>query len=281
LLEDIQMPNQDTPQRRPLGDPAIVARLTTFFTRANEVLETTQSRVGEHEARSCDVVFPLLHSIADANRSVLLLAANGSMRGCYVMARVSFEAIVNTCFILCQGEDAAERARCHARQKAFRDLDREIDINGMGFRLVCTAKDERAADMNLQESVAMFTSKKGREITQWTEENVQQRIEAIDRRHGLSASRSLMFALFSIYRHGSEIAHGSLFGALYSLGLTLPGGPRTAEELDRFRNSSVACLLWFLGKSIDSLVYVLEQELGITGFNEITQNLIATHNPRD
>ena len=128
-----------------LGDPETVARLRVFFAKEAKILEEIQTLVAERDEAFCDVLFPLLYSIADSNRALSLLAERGAMRSSYVVARVSFETIVNACFILAKGE-AAERARCHARQKAFRDLDRELDVNGHVFQLHCSAKDEIAAE---------------------------------------------------------------------------------------------------------------------------------------
>lgn len=261
-----------------LGDPATVARLTEFFSKENSILSEVQTRVAEDTGQLCDVVFPLLYAIADSNQAFMLLANQGVVRGSYVMARASLEGIVNTAFILCEGDAAADRARRHAQQKAFRDLDREIDINGEGFRIMCAGNPE--PDAELHECLAMFTGKKDREITTWTDENVKERIEKIAKKHGFAALKGLMFGLFSIYRHSSEIVHGSLFGAQYSLGLTLPGRPRTHEELEHFLRSNISTLLWFLGRSIDSLVFVVEREMGLTGFYERSQKLVKAYHPR-
>src|SRR5205807_4645398 len=137
----------------------------------------------------------------------------------------AFEAIVNTCFIMAEGKAAADRARRHAHQKSYRDLDREIC--GTGLRLVSTAKDEQASNPGLQADLALFTHRNGRENIQWTDENIPERIATIERKYGRASATGLRFALFAIYRHSSEIAHGSLFGALFSLGLTLPGTPQS------------------------------------------------------
>ena len=59
----------------------------------------------------------------------------------------------------------------------------------------------RQSDAELQADLAMFTNKKGREITQWTPETVKERIDAIDSKYGPRASGDLNFGLFSIYRH--------------------------------------------------------------------------------
>jgi hypothetical protein len=258
-----------------LAEPSVAARLAVFFAEENRLLEEIQARVAEWT--EAGVIFPLLYAIADSNRAFHLLATHQAMRGAYVIARVSFETIVNACFIMCEGEAAVDRARRHAQQKAFRDLDREIP--GVGLRLMCNAKDAQALDPELQASLAIFTGNKGREITQWTPETVKERIDAIDRKYGPRASGGLNFGLFATYRYGSEIAHGSLFGALFSLGLTLPGTPRSDDELSAYVTTNISSLLWFLEKSINSLIYVVQRELGIQGIYEKSRALISRYQP--
>jgi hypothetical protein len=260
-----------------LADASVAARLATFFAEENRLLEEIQAHVADRTEGFWDVIFPLLYSISDSNRALLLLATHQAMRGAYVMARVSFETIVNTCFILCEGEGAADRARRHAQQKAFRDMDREI--NSVDLRLICSAEDAYASDPELQSSLAMFTNKKGREITQWTPETVKDRIDAIHRKYGPRASGGLNFGLFATYRHGSEIAHGSLFGALFSLGLTLPGTPRSGDELSGYVTTNISSLLWFLGKALNSLIFIFQKELGLAGVYEKSQALISQYQP--
>jgi hypothetical protein len=266
-------------QKADLGNPIVATRLREFFTKECKIVEAVQATVAERDEPFCDVLFPLLYSVVDSNRALSLLVSQGAMRSAYVVARVSFETIVNACFILTKGPEAAERARRHAQQKAFRDLDREFEISGQKFRLTCSAKDEQAVDPDLQASLAMFTNKKGREITQWTDENVKERIEEIGAKYGPRAAGGLNLALVAIYRHGSEIAHGSLFGALFSLGLTLPGGPKSGDQLARYIAMNCSSLLWFVGRSVNSLIYVVQQEMHLSGYHEKSQALLDEYQP--
>ena len=107
-----------------------------------------------------------------------------------------------------------------------------------------------------------FTSKKGREITSWTPETVQEQIEAIDARYGKRISTNLQFALMSIYRHASEIAHGTFFGALFALGLTSPSGsPKSPEELQNHQRQNLSMLLMMLGLATSAFIMVLAIEI--------------------
>jgi hypothetical protein len=109
----------------------------------------------------------------------------------------------------------------------------------------------------LQAALAEFTSKKGREITSWTPETVQEQIETIDARYGKRISTNLQFALMSIYRHESDIAHGTFFGALFALGLTSPSGPpKSPEELQIHQRQNLSMLLMMLGLATSALIMV-------------------------
>jgi hypothetical protein len=151
-------------------------------------------------------------------------------------------------------------------------MDREV--GNTGIRIECSAKDQMAADPELQKDLAMFTWPKGREKTSWTELSVSERIEVVHRKHGPRASGGLEFALHAMYRHGSEIAHGSLFGALFSLGLTMPGRPKSIDELEGYMTQGTAFVLRFVCRAVESLAFVYEKETGTTGFYERCEALL-------
>lgn len=208
------------------------------------------------------VVIPLLYSVVDTSSSLSLLAQAGKVRDSFVLSRTAFETIVNVCFILAKGDFAAKRAKQHAIQKSYRDLDRRLDINGQTLHLKWEGKPNLERDSELQSALAEFTNKKEREITSWTPETVQEQISAIDIRYGKNISANLQFALMSIYRHASEIAHGTFFGALFSLGLTSPSGPPKSQvELENHQRQNLSMLLMMLGLSISALIMALAEEI--------------------
>jgi hypothetical protein len=66
----------------------------------------------------------------------------------------------------------------------------------------------------------------------------------------------------SIYRHASEITHGTFFGALFALGLTSPSGPpKSPEELQNHQRQNLSILLLMLGQVISALIMVLAEEV--------------------
>src|SRR5690606_37509589 len=113
-----------------------------------------------------------------------------------------------------------------------------------------------------QELLREFTSRSGREITAWTPENVHQRLEVIQRHFGEDTVRELAFGLL-LYRHASEIAHGTLYGALFSWGAMEPGGPpRSTDETRSFRVEESGLALLLTGHIFVSVDRILGQKLG-------------------
>lgn len=205
----------------------------------------------------------LLLSVKESADSLLRLAELGKARDCYVIARTVFETVVNCCFILASDEEVAQRARRHAEQKTFRDLHRELTISGKTLVARTAGRSEDLAeDTSLKEALAEFTSQKGHEITAWTSESLVQRIEAVGAAYGEDVQMELQFALFGVYRHASEIIHGTLFGALFSLGFTTPGGPPASmEDLAKHRLELLSLVLLMAGMAISAMIAVLAFEL--------------------
>ncbi len=128
------------------------------------------------------------------------------------------------------------------------------------MNLKWSGADEVLNDPENQQLLQEFTSRKGHEITAWTDENVPDRLKAIHAKYG-KASRNLYWALL-LYRHASEIAHGILFGVLFSWGATEPPRPRTVEDIRKFRESNLRHIMMLTGSALNSLIEIVAVELG-------------------
>lgn len=244
------------------GSTETTHRLWLFYAKQVQLLEQARATIMQESAERWVVLVPLLYAAVDTSGSVLSLAQTGKVRDCYVLARTAFETIVNICFICAKGDEAVKRAKNHALQKAYRDLNRELDINGQKLSLKWSGELKLDSNPELQAALAEFTSKKGREVTSWTPETVQEQIKAIDSHYGKSISTNLQFALMAIYRHASDIAHGTFFGALFALGLTSPSGlPETPEKLQNHQRQNLSMLLMMLGAATSALIMVLAEEV--------------------
>jgi hypothetical protein len=86
---------------------------------------------------------------------------------------------------------------------------------------------------------------------------VQERLEVIHGALGAEAVKGLAFGLL-LYRHASEIAHGTLYGTLFSWGAMEPGRQlRSAEDLGKFRSNELKHLMKLVAFTLESLVAIL------------------------
>ncbi|OWK31306.1 DUF5677 domain-containing protein [Sphingomonas dokdonensis] len=203
-------------------------QLAAFHARGRQLLI--------EQTRSLDMIIHSLHSIDPAQtrpsvwvptlmlqavgvsvHSVLALTRERDMaiRDGFGIARSAVETAINAAFIAVEGEELAQRAIRHMRQKRWRDLHREARI---GDFQITTSRDvglEIDDISGLREALDEFTRKKGgAEIREWTDVSLADRIAAISaksRRGGLG----LGSAFFGIYRPGSELLHGSYYGVNY------------------------------------------------------------------
>ena len=129
---------------------------------------------------------------------------------------------------------------------------------------------------DLEYALKEFTDKKGREIRKWTNENIEKQIEIIEQKYGSEVSGNFVFGLTSIYRHASEIMHGTFFGALFSIGMTSPSEkPKTADEMKMFWGGNISMLLLTLIASLNSVLIVLSTDYSMADLVEKSEKLIG------
>jgi hypothetical protein len=159
----------------------------------------------------------MIQSAGSSCHSVLRLSNELclSVKDCFPIARGVVETIINVCYILAVGDEAAGRADRHAFQKAFRDMDRISQVGGCSIRSTWSSKPDPSTVAGLPEALAEFTRKNGGEKTNWTDDSIERRLEIVGNRYGTRVLMPLQVGFFAIYRHASEIQHGTFFGSLF------------------------------------------------------------------
>lgn len=67
-----------------------------------------------------------------------------------------------------------------------------------------------------------------------------------------------------LYRHASEIAHGTLYGPLFAWGaMDLSGPPKSIAVIQSFRVDQSRLILMLVGFSLESLIRISAGELGL------------------
>lgn len=174
-----------------------------------EVLKTSKSTL--------DVILAMVQGLGVSLRSIIKLNDELSMsvRDCYGIARSISEGAINVAYICAGGADIANLATRHALQKQYRDLDRKWEVGDVNLSVGRTGPlPDPSRIPGLTEALAEFTRKNGGERTSWTNDDLETRIVAIGKRFP-KANINFAGASFGIYRHSSEILHGTYFGIIY------------------------------------------------------------------
>ena len=210
----------------------------------------------------------MLQALGSSSNTLVSLSEEPGLqsRDCFSVCRSIVELAVNVCYICAEGEAAAARAERHAEQKAVRDLDRESSVGGQTIRLRSAAREALRFPGELAESIDEFTARSGREKG-WTDLSVDARCERVGQVLGDKVLTPLHWARFAVYRHSSEILHGTFFSAVFFLGLTDPKGAPTSPDdlLDRISGQHLMILM----AAVLSLVAVAKAVDAIFGVPEL------------
>lgn len=183
--------------------------------------------------------------IVESGMSLLELSQKQRMRDCYIIARPIFEHVLNIGYFGAKGQDTIIKALQHTHQKSYRDLNREINIKDIRVAIGLKNLDNIQVTDELRHSIDEFTNQKGFEVRSWTGDNTFKKIEIISEKYGKDIGTILTMNLFYIYRHSSEIIHGTVFGTMFSRGMTKLSHewPENDEQLRKHQNIYISFIL--------------------------------------
>lgn len=251
----------DQNTRSEFGSEDCVLELLATFAKQAMLLRPLIEIVLDHEGAPSRALAPLLMALEDSSRTLVLLGKRHRVRDFMVTARTCLLTILNACF-MCASPPAAKRAIQHYLQKSYRDLQRETKARTVKLVVAYSGKVYPPA-RELQHSLDEFTTKKGQEITQWTPEGTQKQLEIIEDVLGHETAVPLVFAVQAIYRHASEIAHGTVFGFMWVTGMTKPGRPTSSESLRKYQRGIMSEVLMSLNWSMNSVIKATRRALPI------------------
>lgn len=200
-------------------------------------------------------IHPVLVSIIEDAISIRLLGDASRLNQAYVLLRALLERVTNFCFLqLCSDEEFGDYVD-YSLNKVGRRTDRSIEANGQMQARIALKDGAVKLPPEIRAAVAKFTSERGREKTRWTNVSLPERAAVVEAKLGKSG---LFIALLTIYADASEALHGTLYGALFHLGVYDFGSvPYDQESLDRHRYSTLSCLYLMSGGAMDTLLSLL------------------------
>lgn len=268
-MDPPKSPMPDFVLRRMLG-------LSDELHRFNGVIHT----VLHASHANSDVIGALLWAAAQSCDSLNKLAFYGKQRDCYVLARCAWETLLNAAYVFVAGDAVAEKARKHALQKGYRDLSRSIKVGSAEVGISSSAKIDISAFPKLGEALRDYTNKRGQEVRDWIEESVDDRLGAIAAASSEKSVVGLSFARLAIYRHASDIVHGTFYGATYALGLTVSQQPPDDEAaLVKNHADNLVMLLLLLQYSVHDVIGLMAKEFSFESIADASHSALMDLDP--
>lgn len=226
------------------------------FRKHIELLTKYEISVRECQNERAIKLYPLFSSIIEDSISLDILATNFRLNQCYIISRALLERVINFCYLLYSPEEEYESFVAYTKNKAARGLSRKIEIGGQKKVSLEFAGGEFELPQDYRDAVEKFTSENGREIPRWTKLNIEKRAIFLDEKSG----RNLLLHVLMIYGDASEALHGTLYGALFHLGIFSPGSiPKDQESLDRNRRNTLSFLYFMGSAAIGVLLFCLKE----------------------
>jgi hypothetical protein len=219
----------------------------------------------------------MVYPIIESGYSLLFLSRSKKLRDCYILARPILEHVLNIGYFGAKGNDAIMKAINHTHQKSYRDLKREITIKDIKIALGLKNIESYPINDSLRVAIEEFTTKKGFEERAWSGDNTYKKIEIISDRYGKNIATILSGNLFFIYRHSSEVIHGTLFGVSYCLGLTdLTKHPtKSDKEYSRFINVRLSLVILNIMLLVSCSLKIIHEHFPISDEVEEVSKLIS------
>lgn len=165
------------------------------------------------------ILSPMLFGISISADNIRKLCGPDllGVRSAFCVGRSLLESCINVLYVMTAGPDVAASCKQHALQKSIRDLQREITIGDATLRHAI-GEYHQGSDPQIDAALVAFTTTRGKERRAWTDLTVDQRIDIVFDRLHRQAGVFLKGAMMMLYRHSSELIHGSYFGEAFWLG---------------------------------------------------------------
>jgi len=201
-------------------------------------------------------LYPLLAAILEDSISLDILASHSRVNQCYIISRALLERVINFSYLLYAPEQEYSSFVEYTKNKAARSLSRKIEIDGVEKVSLNFANDDYQLSEDYVKAVERFTSANGREIPRWTKLNIDKRADFLDKKSG----KNLLLHVLAIYADASEALHGTLYGALFHLGVFNPTSDiRDHDSVDRQRYTNLSFLYFMASAALSTLLFCIKE----------------------
>jgi hypothetical protein len=228
-----------------------------------------------HDDSTYQLLWWLLWAARESAWSVLVLGQHLYARDAMVAGRTVVETLVNACYLLAEGEPAVKRILEHNIQRQLRDIHKNVKLTETGFAISTPDYDEIKLDEKLRALMEEYGDSQGFSKA-WTKKPLRARLQSVDRKFGTSVGGPLRVAYVLLYSNASEIAHGSLYGAVYASGATDGPWPEDVEDhINRVKVGDLSVLMLVLGSAIHSVLLAVTADYPVPEVVEASSKNLA------
>jgi len=240
-------------KKRPVPDLIYIQFFAEQFLLIEEITKLDRDLISQKIPR-LNTIMPIAFGIITAGKSMATLLVDGNITEAYIMARTFLERITNLSYLLICQEDIFKTFKNHSYQKIYRSIVTKWEsFNLMDYELQKPKPSNFPPDM--QEAIDEFTSRRGKEITRWTNEPLAKRFDAIHSKCPKFFKDKYILLTQFIYEDASEAAHGTLYGSLFHTGYIY--GRATNDEIIKYAVDNANNLCFFTGLLVEDLFHVL------------------------
>jgi len=246
------------------GTEAAVAKIAERLKQQSTILAAARQELMSQSDSRWKVVVPQLWAIQKSCGSVYFLSEKEQLIGCVVVSRCILEGAINVAYICGAGQPAAEKARRHALQKKYRDMRLYSELKKSYLSESVPDISSLLDDDEFREIIDEFSTKKGHELPYWTPLSLHDRINKIEEYYGRRIAGFFRFCTSAIFRHSSELLHGTYYGALYALGeAPVSQNARSPDDIRRWTRENISTTMLLMIGLLDQIIGVLDTEVGI------------------
>lgn len=241
----------------------------TYFHLQVDLLKELAKRSFEDKSKNrVNEIFPLLVGLISASTSLCFLLRKELLTEAFIISRAFMERLINACYLIICDRSQFDDYIHFSMQKVQRSMHTKkkvLDILGHVHPAIDYSEIPIVA-----EGLKKFTSRKGKEITRWTSQRLDKRIEAVGDRVEHFHTPLFMILYHYVYEDASEAIHGTLYGCLFHTGLFLGLGDR--QYSDEFCTSTKTMLYFAAGLLIEGLLYTAAKEMDVQDLIDRSKN---------
>jgi hypothetical protein len=245
-----------------------IHELANIFDKKIEVFKKACDFILRSDAKHSEELFLLLLSISDSLSTLSILSRINKMRDCYAISRMIYETSINVLYIAATEFEAMDDMIKYTEEKSKHESTRSIAIDKEAVFLVFD--EEKGHTVGFAKNNP-FKSKG--DPRNWTNINIERRINTINKKYGDTVSRFLQLSHLTIYRTSSDIIHGTLYGARHMLGMVnKTDNAFSIEGMIEHGFGAIITLMLSISQCTYSILYAFSKE--IDGLNKFEKEYL-------